>query len=262
MLHHARAGDLTVLGDVADQHHRDAAFLGQPDQFAGAGADLGDRTGTGFMSVAPQRLNRIDHHQIEGFALQPLQDVAQRCLGRQVDGSVGHAHAVGARADLLDGLLAGDIGAASATTRRLAADLQQKGGLADPGVAAQQDRRAGHDAAAADAVELGDASRDPFQAWGFGGQAFEGQAPGLGPPGRREGARRTGGDLLHHGVPGPASRALTGPFGMDRATGLAGVDGAVAGHGAPDSMKRESTATAAWAPQKLRITVVSPASGV
>ena len=61
---------------------------------------------------------------------------------------------LGAGADLLDRLLAGDVGAARAAPGRLGADLQQQGRFADARIAGQQDRRAGHDAAAADPVEL------------------------------------------------------------------------------------------------------------
>ena len=43
MLEHARPGDRAVLGDVADQHHRGAALLGEADQLLRRGADLADR---------------------------------------------------------------------------------------------------------------------------------------------------------------------------------------------------------------------------
>ena len=165
--------------------------------------------------------------------MSAVDDVAQGGLGGELHGRVGQAHALGAGADLLDGLLAGDVGAGRPAQRRLGADLQQQGRLADPRIAGQQDGRAGHDAAAADPVELVHAGDDARRGGRVGLQALEGQAPRLGPARGGQGARRTRDDLLGQAVPRPARRALAGPLGMDRAAGLAGVDGAVAGHGAP-----------------------------
>ena len=58
------------------------------------------------------------------------------------------------------GLLAGDVedAALACSPERAvwAGDLEQQGGLADAGLAGEQDDGAGHQAAAEDAVELGD----------------------------------------------------------------------------------------------------------
>ncbi len=47
VLDHARAGDLAVLGDVADQDDGGAGFLGEADQRLRRGAHLRDRAGRG-----------------------------------------------------------------------------------------------------------------------------------------------------------------------------------------------------------------------
>jgi hypothetical protein len=231
VLDHARAGDLAVLGDVTDQQDGHALLLGQADQLGGAGANLGDRAGAGLVGVAPHRLDRVDDHEIEVVALQPIQDVAQRGLGGQADIGVGQAHAIGAAPDLLDGLFARDVGAGHAAEGGAGADLQQQGGLADTGVAADQDGRARHHAAAADPVELVDASHDARRRDGVALQTGELQAAHPRGLGRRQGARGSGADLLDQRIPALTGGALSGPLGLDRAAGLASVDGAVSGHG-------------------------------
>ena len=52
MLEHARAGDVAVLGDMADEHHRGPVLLGEADQLLRRGADLADRAGRALDQVA------------------------------------------------------------------------------------------------------------------------------------------------------------------------------------------------------------------
>ena len=59
----------------------------------------------------------------------------------------------------LDGLLGADVEHAHARRPPPRGDLEQERRLADAGLTGQQDRRAGHDAAAEHAVELADAGR-------------------------------------------------------------------------------------------------------
>ena len=63
----------------------------------------------------------------------------------------------GAHADLGGGLLAGDVDGGLAAGGEGGGGLQEEGGLADAGVAADEDGGGGDEAAAEDAVELGDA---------------------------------------------------------------------------------------------------------
>ncbi|MNS78557.1 hypothetical protein D3C72_1121750 [compost metagenome] len=230
MLDHARPGDLAVLGDVADQDDGRAVVLGQPYQFGGAGADLGDGAWPGLVGVGPQGLDGIDDDDVELVALQRRQDFAQRRGRGQRHGGVGHAHAFGAGADLFNGFFARDIGDAGAVARRLGRDLQQQGRLAHAGVAAQQDGRARHHAAAADAVELGHAGDDARRLGRVGLQGLERQTAPARHRGRlhRAGGRRF--RLLGQAVPLAAGRALPRPFGMNRPAGLTDIEKGVARH--------------------------------
>ena len=69
VLDDARAGDLAVLGDVADQHHGGAGFLGEARQRLRRGAHLGDRAGRAVDPVGPQRLDGIDDDEVRRRAL-------------------------------------------------------------------------------------------------------------------------------------------------------------------------------------------------
>ena len=60
VLDHARAGDLAVLGDVADEDDGGAGLLGVADQRLRRGAHLRHGAGRGIGEVGPQRLDRID----------------------------------------------------------------------------------------------------------------------------------------------------------------------------------------------------------
>ena len=89
------------------------------------------------------------------------QDVAHR--GRRGEPHRRRAEPEPARAqpNLVGRLLAGNIGDRKALRGDPRGGLEQQGRLADAGIAADQGRRAGDQAAAERAVELGDAGRDP-----------------------------------------------------------------------------------------------------
>ncbi len=206
-------------------------LLGEADELAGGGAHLGHRAGARVVGVAPEGLDRVDHGQVQPLALEPLEDVAQRRLGRELHRTLGQAHAVGPGADLLDRLLARDVGAGRAALGRRRAGLQQEGRLAHARVAGEQDGRARHQAAAADAVELLEPGRQARRGGRLGLQVLELQAAGLGAAGRGHGAGRPGGRLLDQAVPGAAGRALAAPARMGRAAALTDIDCAVARQG-------------------------------
>jgi hypothetical protein len=230
VLDHARAGDLALLGDVADQHHRDAAPLGEGDELVGGGADLGDRAGGAVDMVGPHGLDRVDDRQRRALGLERGEDVAQAGLGGEAQRRVGEAEALGAHPDLGGGLLARDVDHAVAGPGEGGGGLQEQGGLADAGVAADEDRRGGHEAAAEHAVELADAAGRPGERRLGGGEVAEGDAPAAG--GAEAAAGGAGGELglLVHGVPGAAALAAAGPFGMGRAAGGADEGGGAAAH--------------------------------
>jgi hypothetical protein len=171
--------------------------------------------------------------------LQAVGDGAKRGLCGELHRGVGETHALGPRPDLLNGFLTGDVGAPGAAPGGLGGHLQEERGLAHAGIAAQQDRRARHHAAAADPVELVDAGGDAWRGRRLVLKPLERQAPDLGRLGGGHGAGRASLRFLDQGVPGAARRALARPLGLDGSTGLAGIDGAVAGHGGegtPDSV--------------------------
>jgi len=69
------------------------------------------------------------------------------------------AHALGPHPDLARGLLARQIQRPLPAFCPAVGHLEQQGRLADARIAGQKHHRAGHDAAAEDAVELGEARR-------------------------------------------------------------------------------------------------------
>ena len=84
VLDHLGAGDLPVLGDVADEHEGGALRLGVADERLRGGAHLADRAGRGLERVGPQRLDGIDDDEIGALALgQRGQDVGDVGLARE-----------------------------------------------------------------------------------------------------------------------------------------------------------------------------------
>ena len=111
VLDHARAGDLAVLGDVADEDHGGAGRLGETDQGLGAAAHLRDGAGRRFDRLRPHGLDRVDDGEGRGLALREGgDDVLDIGLRRELDRRAGEAEALGAQADLRHRLLARDIG--------------------------------------------------------------------------------------------------------------------------------------------------------
>ena len=160
--------------------------LGQPDQLEAGGAHLRHGAGGAVDRVQPHGLDRIDHHQ-RGVAgrFQAGGDVAQVDRGGEFQRRVVHAQAAGAQAHLLDGFLAGDVEHPPAGAGEAGGGLQQQGGLADAGIAADQHGRGRHQAAAQHAVQFGDAGRAARRRFGAAGQADECDAPAGARPWRR-----------------------------------------------------------------------------
>ena len=199
------------------------AGLGMPHQLGGALAQLRDRAWRGIQGVGVEGLYRVDHHQAGPVLGQLGQDLLHRGLGQHRQVQIRQPQALGAQVDLGQRFLTGDVQRAHA---RLHAgqDLQQQGGLADAGVAADQDDRAGNDAAAQYPVHLaqpGTGARGLARVHlaqalhAPSGHAADAAAAGLG---------RGGIDTrLHQRVPGTAVGALAGPLGTCRSAGLADV---------------------------------------
>ena len=222
VLDDARAGDLAVLGDVADEDHRGAGLLGVADQRLRRGAHLGDGAGRRVGDVGPQRLDRIDDDERRRPAVgERGEDVLDAGLGGEQHRRVGEPEPLGAEPDLGDRLLAGDVDDPVPLLRQRAGGLQEQRRLADARVAADEQRRAAHDAAAGHPVELADAGRDPRGLGALAGERRKRNDPAL--PGA---PHRPGGDtgrrrLLDQGVPLAAVVALPLPARTDRAAVLA-----------------------------------------
>ena len=122
---------------------------------------------------------------------------------------------LGAQADLRGRLLAGDVERAPAGQREVAQRHVRERRLADARRAAEQDERAGHEAAAEHAVELADAGRKPRHALGADVAQGAPARPGAAPARRgRErprcgGAARSSTSVFHASQPGhcPCQRA-------------------------------------------------------
>ena len=134
----------------------------------------------------------------------------------------------GAEAHLLDRLLTGRVEARRARVGEPPQHLEQQRRLADAGLAAEQRDRAGHEAAAEHAVELGDA----------GGDRVPLVEVDVGDADRHAGRRAGGGvarrqhriELLDERVPRGAAGAAPDPLGRVGAALDATVDRAGAGH--------------------------------
>ena len=158
VLDHARAGDLAVLGDMADEDDRDAAALGEGDELVGGGADLGDGAGRAVDVVGPHRLDRVDDGERRALGLERGQDVAQVGLGGEPEGRVGQAEAL--RRACGPGRWLPRPRCRSPGRRaaaKAAAACSSSVDLPMPGSPPTRMRRGRDEAAAEDAVELADA---------------------------------------------------------------------------------------------------------
>ena len=96
--------------------------------------------------------------------------------------------------------------------------LEEQGRLADPGIAADQDRRARYEPAAANAVELdnaGLATRGQYARPGQADKAERAAATPVGSSLEASAGQLLAWEFLDEAVPGTAAVAATGPFGMD-----------------------------------------------
>jgi hypothetical protein len=157
VLDHARAGDLAFLGDVADQNHRRTCGFRVADDGLGRRAHLSHRAGCRFGEVGPQRLDGIENDEVRSPAVgQRGKDILDIGFRREFDRSAGDAEPLRPQPHLRDRLFARDVDDAIAFGGQSCRRLHQQRRLADAGIAAHQDGRAAHEAAAGGAVELGD----------------------------------------------------------------------------------------------------------
>ncbi len=211
VLEHARTGDGTVFGDVPDDAGGDALALGDLHQLTGALAHLADRAGGRLEGGGEDGLDRVDDEEVGLEVAHALADDLEGGLGEQVEIVGRHPEAGGAQFDLAQRLFGGHVkGAAPCGQAR--DGLQQQRRLADAGVAADQRKGAGNQAAAEHPVELADAAAVAV----LFGRCHLGQPLRAGPAGgiRRAALARLGDEgLLGEGVPLVAVGAFAEPLG-------------------------------------------------
>ena len=231
VLEQAGPCDLAVLGDVADQEQRGAAPLGEADQLVRAGAQLGHRARRRIDALDIHGLDRIDDHQAgRAGVIEGRDHVADRGRRRQLHRRAREAETRRAQPELVDRLLAADIGHGLAAARQRGAGLQRQGGLADAGIAADQDRRALDEAAAQHPVELLDAGGEARRRGGGAAQAYQlERAPG----GAQALGDGLGCRLLGQAVPFAAGIATPRPLGVPGAATAADVTGIRSRHDDP-----------------------------
>ena len=144
-------------------------------------------------------------------------------LGGEFDRRRGSAQPLRAQPHLRDGFLARHIDDAVALVGERCGGLHQKRRLADAGIAADENRRAAHEAAAGGAVEFGDARRDARRVLDLARQRGQRDRAALSrgaQPGRTaaDAARRA---FLDQRVPLAAGVAFSRPALMRRAATLA-----------------------------------------
>ncbi len=214
-------GDGALLGDVADEEHRNPVGLRQGQAAGGALADLADAPRRRLQRRRVDRLDRVHDEGGRGHPDGLLLDPLQRGLGHDVELRGGHAQPLAPQLDLAVRLLARNVQHRSPRRRQRGGDLQQQGGLAHPGLPADEHQRAGHDAAAQHPVELGQARRlaDAVLALDL----IEPARAAVASPDRRRLAAAAGGGrrrLLHQTLPRPAPRAAAQPLGAAMSAAL------------------------------------------
>ena len=157
---HARSGDRACLGHVPHQENGHVLRLGCAHQCGGALAYLADTARRGAQFVEVHGLDRIDDHRRRPELAHVLDDCVQVRLGQYIEVVCRETKPARTHLDLLRRLFAGHIEQPASALGQLCADLQQEGRLADSRVPADQDQRAGNDAPAQHAGELGDGDGD------------------------------------------------------------------------------------------------------
>ncbi len=160
VLEAARACDGALLRHVPDENHGDAGGLGRRRQRGGHRAHLGDATRHALGLGGGHRLHRVDHHQRRPNLVDVTECGLEVRLGGEVQLVVAAAGSLGAKPDLASRLLSRQVQRPAPGLGPAVRDLEQQRRLADTGIAREQRHRAGHHAAAQDAVQLGDARMD------------------------------------------------------------------------------------------------------
>ena len=227
VLEHARAGDRTLLGDVPDQDDGDRALLGEPGELRRAFAHLRHASGRRFQRFGVHGLDRIDDDHLGLSRPYRADDRFELDLREKLDRCIDQSEPLRAHRDLFGRFFAGDVQGAPRRADR-GHCLQQQRRLSDPGIAAEQDHRAGDQATAENAVEFLEAGRRARLRARLDARERPdvGHRAGDGPESRGHGHRNG----FDQGVPGAAMRALPLPLAAASAALGAGVGGSWLGH--------------------------------
>ncbi len=153
MLEHARPGQRTFLGDMADKNDGGTAGLGEPRQLRRTFAHLRHRTRRRGQCIGIQGLDRVDDGDIRLFGLDHRLDFRESGFRQHLHMFSFDIEPLRAQRDLLRRFLArhiDDLASGADGGQR----LQQQRRLADARITADQDHRARHQPAAEHTVEL------------------------------------------------------------------------------------------------------------
>ena len=153
------AGEVAVLGHVPDEERRNVLPLRGKEQLRCRLADLADAAWRRLELQREHRLDRVDDDERRIEPPDLFEDPLEAGLREDVERRALHAEPLTSRLDLVLGLFAGAVEHGAEVVRKVCRRLQQQRGLADAGLAADQDQRSRNDAAAEHAVELVDAGR-------------------------------------------------------------------------------------------------------
>ncbi len=216
--------DLAFLGHMADEQHRDALALGEPDERLRSRAQLRHRAGRRFDDRRPQRLYGIDdHRRRKRLFVQGRDDIGDVRQRSEHHRRIDELQPFGAKLHLRDGLLPGNIDHPPASARQRRHGLKEKRGFADAGIASDERRRSLHEPAARYPVKLAHAgeetrrrrqlSLEPDQL------SFAAFRQALSSRSRHRSER----GLFDNRIPSPARVAPARPFGRRRSAALADV---------------------------------------
>ena len=199
------------------QEKCDAGLFCQAQQNSGGLTDLGD-TSRGCLHLgAVHGLDRVDDRQARFLLLERCGNGIQICLTQKTQAVGNISDPFSSHFNLVQGFFTGNIDDVNAGGRQIAGGLQQDGGFAYAGVAAQKNHGTGDQAASQHPVKLGKAGgkallprllyRGERHRFPADPRVCRGQGRSRSP---RRLCRRGG---FHHCIPLFAGGTLTKPFG-------------------------------------------------
>ena len=167
MFQQLRPRDLPLFCYVSNQHGR---YIAAFRRFNGHRRDplhLVRRAGPAALAVGAEGLYAVDDHKFIAVVFRRRERGGKVAFAEQVQPLRHEPEPPSAQRELARGFLSRDVQHAAAAFRHFSADLQQKGGLPHPRLAAEQRDAALHPAAAKYAVKLLDAGWYAFLFFDF-----------------------------------------------------------------------------------------------